>query len=112
MNKGLLINALKWVWAIYTLCGALLVIVAILLPPDAILQNTPTCYSIKQYGRECFMCGSTRSFIQLGHGNFKAALGFNRLAVALFILIIINLFIFTYYHTTNNLLTNKKDSRL
>jgi len=112
MNKGLFIKALKTVWAIYTVFGVLMVIAAIVLPPDAILKNTPTCYSIKQYGRECFMCGSTRSFIQAGHGNFSGAMHLNRFAIALFVLIIINLFIFTHYQITTKLITNKKESEL
>jgi len=108
MITGLHIKALRWVWGIYTACGILAVIIAIVFPPDAILRNSPTCYSIKQFGRECFMCGSTRSFIQAGHGNFATALEFNRLAVVLFVLAIINFIVFIYYSITTKLLTKKK----
>jgi len=108
MNTSLYTKALKWVWGIYTACGILVVMVAVVFPPDAILRNSPTCYSIKQFGRECFMCGSTRSFIQAGHGNITAALQYNRLAVVLFVLGIINFIVFIYYSITNKLLTKKK----
>ena len=91
--------AITTVWIIYSICSIVIVLAAIFIPEGMLLENTPTCYSIKELGRECFMCGSTRSFIQFGMGNFKAAFALNKFTFGLFIAIIINLFVFLYYLT-------------
>lgn len=100
MEKEVVIKAFKTVWIIYSVCGALLLLTAIAAPPETVLQYTPTCYSIKKWGTECFMCGSTRSFIQASKGNFNAALQFNSLAFALFTLLVANTAVLLYYTIT------------
>jgi hypothetical protein len=98
--QGMYTKAFKAVWIIYSVCGLLLLTTAVFIPPHFVLEHTPTCYSVKQWGRECFMCGATRSFIQAGGGNFNEALQFNKLAFVLFILIIINTIALIYYTIT------------
>jgi len=94
-------KTLKIVWFFYSACGVALILAAVLLPSQTILEYTPTCYSIKQYGRECFMCGSTRSFLQAGEGNFKEAINLNSIAFALFCAIALNTPVFLFVSITN-----------
>lgn len=94
----------KTVWIIYSLAGILPVLVAFIVPRDALLGATPACYSIKQFGHECFMCGSTRGFILTAEGNFAEAAAMNRLSLVLFFIIIANTIVLAYY-----LLTNKQN---
>lgn len=96
-----LAKALKKVWIIYSLLALLVLLAAVFIPNEVILNNTPTCYSVKQFGKECFMCGSTRSFVMAGSGNFEAAASMNKMALALFMLIIINSLILLYFFITN-----------
>lgn len=100
-------KALIWVWAIYSAAGLVAILVAAFLPHKLVLTYTPTCYSVKQFGRECFMCGSTRSFLQAACGNFTAAAQYNRLALVLFFAAVINSILFIYF-ITNNLKHLKK----
>jgi hypothetical protein len=96
-------KALKAVWAIYSLAGLITILVAVLVPKKTVLALSPVCYSVKQFGRQCFMCGSTRSFMQAGNANFKAAAQHNSFALILFVAIIVNTIVFIYITTTNNL---------
>ncbi|WP_116787737.1 DUF2752 domain-containing protein [Flavobacterium psychrotrophum] len=93
-------KAFKTVWIIYSALALLTLLVSVCVSKELILQASPTCYSIRQFGKPCFMCGATRSFIQMGKGNLNEALNYNRLAVVLFIIFIVNSIIFTYYTTT------------
>ena len=100
IERGMYIKALKAVWIIYSVCGLIVLAASIFMPSHLVLEHTPTCYSVKQWGRECFMCGSTRSFIQAGQGNFRAAIQLNKLAFILFILLITNTIAIIYYTIT------------
>jgi hypothetical protein len=95
-------QTLKTLWIFYSCCGFLLLLLAVFVPAGVILEHTPTCYSVKQYGRECFMCGSTRSFIQAGSGNFREAAKMNRLALVIFIITAVNSAALMYYLLINH----------
>ena len=100
-------KAFKIAWGIYSVLGLAALLIATLLPAETVLQNTPACYSIKQYGTPCFMCGSTRSFIKAAGGNFNEAMHFNRFAFIIFMALIANLVLITYYLATNYLTIKK-----
>ena len=102
MEKDEHIKAVKKVWYIYSVCGLAVLAAAVFIPADILLQHTPSCYSVRALGKECFLCGSTRSFIQSASGNFTAAMRLNKLAVVLFIAAIINSAIFMYYLINGN----------
>jgi len=93
-------KAFKAAWVVYSIAALLIIIISACIQQKYVLQATPACYSIRQFGKPCFMCGSTRSFMQMGRGNIHQALSYNRFAVALFLIFIVNSIIFTYY-TTN-----------
>ena len=95
------LKIIKLLWIIYSAAGLLLIAIAIFIPGNIVLQYTPACYSVAQFGRKCFMCGSTRSFILSGKGSFKAAADINTIAMWLFIFIAINSLLFIYFILTN-----------
>lgn len=103
----MLARALKIVWLLYSALGLILLFVVLFIPPRLVLQNTPVCYSIKQFGKPCFMCGATRSFLQAGSANFTQALQYNKLAVVLFAALVLNTIIVTIYNI-NKLKTKKQ----
>lgn len=95
------LSTVKILWIIASLSGLLLLLVSFFIPAQTVLEHTPTCYSVRQFGRQCFMCGSTRSFIKLAAGNFSEAWALNRLAFVLFISIVANTAAFAIYFVTN-----------
>jgi len=96
-------KALKTVWGVYSVAGLLLILITLCLPDAFILKATPVCYSIKRFGKECFMCGSTRSFIQFARGNFENAIALNKFAFILYTLLIINsVFFISFLLKTKN----------
>lgn len=97
------LSTAKILWITGSLLGILILSASLFIPYKTALAITPACYSVKQFGRECFMCGSTRSFLQLSAGNFKKAVTLNRLAVVLYIAAVINTITFIFYFTIINL---------
>ncbi|ALM48163.1 hypothetical protein AMR72_04180 [Flavobacterium psychrophilum] len=98
----------KIVWIIGSTCGIVVLCISLFVPYDTVLTITPTCYSVKQFGKECFMCGSTRSFLQLSAGNFKEGIALNRLAALLYLITAINTILFITYFTIINLKQQSK----
>lgn len=90
------IKAFKTVWIIYSVTGFLTLLAALIIPGNMLLNATPVCYSVRQFGKECFMCGSTRGFILAGRGKFTEAMQMNKLSLVLFFLIIANTFLLLY----------------
>lgn len=94
-------TALVYAWLFYSALLLLVVLVAILVPEATIYGLTPQCYSVKHLGKQCFMCGSTRSFVAMGHGYFAQAWRYNRFSSVLFAVVIINSFVSIIYLSTN-----------
>lgn len=88
-------KALFGAWLVYSAC-AVLSILATTFFPGKTLSAVPRCYSVTLYGHECFMCGSTRSFIALGKGDIADGWHFNRFAVVLYAVFIINTIVLAY----------------
>jgi hypothetical protein len=95
-------KALVYVWIIYSALALAAVLVTALLPDTLIYTITPQCYAVKQFGKECFMCGSTRSFTALGNARVIAAWQYNRFAVVLYAAIVVNSLVLTTYLLTKN----------
>jgi hypothetical protein len=89
------LSTAKILWIIISICGTLTLCISLFLPHETALAISPTCNSIKQLGKECFMCGSTRTFLHLSSGHFKEGIVMNRIATVLYIITIINTTIFT-----------------
>lgn len=95
-------KALYYVYILYSALALLAVLFTALLPDQLTYTVTPTCYSVKQFGRECFMCGSTRGFVALGNADLATAWRLNRIAAVLYCMIIINSIMLTVYLLTKN----------
>lgn len=52
--------------------------------PETLLKLSPVCTSKLLYNQECFMCGTTRAFIEIANGNFSGAFDLNKFSIALF----------------------------
>ena len=96
-------NALRTVYIIYSVIALLLVLVAVFVPADTVLRHAPGCYSVTQFGRECFMCGSTRGFLLAGSGNLHGAAASNMLSPVLFILFAINSIVLIFLLSTKSI---------
>ncbi len=79
----------------YFLSALVLVLILItLLFPDMLMKIAPVCISKSLYGEECFMCGSTRAFVEISKGNFFNAYLLNKFSIILFSMFILNTMIF------------------
>ena len=87
-NKDLK-DAIKIIWMISALFFLLIIICILLVPDYFILSKIPTCENIKN-GSECFLCGSSRAFIEIGKLNFSKANQLNKFSILLFVLLSIN----------------------
>ena len=83
-------TAFKYVWVIYCVIALIAVLYTALLPEDVVTASVPHCYSVKNFGKPCFMCGSTRSFMAMGDLKIHRAWAFNKIAVMLWIIIVAN----------------------
>jgi hypothetical protein len=95
-------KALYYVWILYSALALTTVLLTALLPNQLVYTVTPKCYSVRQFGKECFMCGSTRSFLALGNADMASAWQLNRFAVLLYCMIIINSVMLIVYLVTKN----------
>ena len=77
--------------AVLLFCGAILAGSVVLTPGEAGLSllgyRWPfTCWLYETIGIRCALCGMSRSFVALAHGDLSAALRFHRLGPAVFAL--------------------------
>ena len=89
--------ALLIVWKIVSIVCIVITGLAF-LDPDILLKLSPACLSIQLYGTECFMCGMTRAFIEIGKLNLSEALQLNSFSIALFSCFVINSITSIIYH--------------
>lgn len=83
-------TAFKYIWVIYSVIALIAVLYTALLPQDLVTASVPRCYSVTHFGKTCFMCGSTRSFMAMGDLKIHRAWAFNKIAVILWIIIVAN----------------------
>jgi hypothetical protein len=77
-------RALLFVWFAATVPTAASVAAPLVLTEPAIASITPVCESKRLYGRECVLCGATRAFIAISHGDWRRAHELNRGAIPLY----------------------------
>ena len=86
----LIYKEVKIVWYIISSLIILLLISLFFLNSNTLLNISPNCTSILLYNKSCFLCGSTRAFVEIKNFNFSKAFYFNVLSIPMFILFIIN----------------------
>ncbi len=77
--------ALRLVWLGITVATLVGLAAPFALRNPAIASAIPPCESKRLYGRECFLCGATTSFIAMGHGNWREAARSNRWAIPIYL---------------------------
>lgn len=96
MNKTF-ISELKFSFKIVWIIISILIFVTLFLSfifPEVLLNISPVCVSRSLYGRECFMCGTTRAFVEISSGRFSEAFELNKFSVFIFIMFTINSILF------------------
>jgi len=89
-------TAFKIVWQISAVLSLLILLLLFFIDDDKLLSISPTC-EYKKIGKECFLCGSTRAFIEIKHLNFKNALNLNPFSIFIFGFLILNSILFLNY---------------
>lgn len=85
------------IWTVLSAIFLLLLIFPFLFEEFFILDIVPLCQSV-EYGIECSLCGMTRAFIQITKGNISEAISLNKGSIHLFIAMLINTFVYTYFY--------------
>lgn len=77
-------RAVYLAWIVVSVMLVAAVIAPVVLPPDAIYQLAPLCEAKAHGGRACVLCGSTRAFVAIAHGDFAAASELNAASLPLY----------------------------
>ena len=93
-------NALNIIWMISALLYLLIFLSIMSYPENLILANIPICENQKN-GSECFLCGSTRAFIEIKKLNFSNAYSYNKGSILLFVIMTINFLTYLYNNQFN-----------
>jgi hypothetical protein len=80
----------KIVWYIISILIILLLSSLLLFNSSTLLYLSPKCTSILLYKKPCFLCGTTRAFVEIKNLNFNKAYFYNAFSIPLFSLFIIN----------------------
>ena len=86
-------NAIQIVWQISGVLSILILLVVFFVDENLILSKMPTC-EYQKIGKECFLCGSTRAFIEIKNMNFDKAWSLNKLSFLIFGALAINTILF------------------
>jgi len=94
-------QAFRVVWIVISIAGLFTILIATFLNKETILHISPTCVSIKYFHKECFLCGMTRAFLDIGRFNFFDAYLLNKGSVFLFFVIMVNSILFITFNVVN-----------
>lgn len=83
-------RALVLAWGVVSVLGLGGVLCCWALPAGWILGVAPRCWSMVQQGVPCSLCGMTRAFLALSHGELGRALELNRAAPWLYAGLLVN----------------------
>ena len=86
-------NAIQIVWQISGVLSILILLVVFFVDENLILSKMPTC-EYRKIGKECFLCGSTRAFIEIKNMNFDKAWSLNKFSFFIFGALVINAILF------------------
>jgi len=86
-------SAIRIVWKISAVLSVLILLLLFLIDDNRLLSISPTC-EYQKIGKECFLCGSTRAFIEIKHLNFENAFNLNPFSIFIFGFLILNSILF------------------
>jgi Protein of unknown function (DUF2752) len=84
------------VWIVYSLIILTVLFISVFFP-DALIKISPVCISKSLYGKECFMCGMTRAFVEISGGNLSQAYDLNSFSLVLYSAFVLNGLLFIYH---------------
>jgi hypothetical protein len=93
-NKDL-IEALSIIWMMSAMLFVIIIAVILVTPESALLSIIPTCEN-KKNGSSCFLCGTSRGFIEITKLNFSSAHSYNKGSIILFTTMGINFFMYLF----------------
>jgi hypothetical protein len=88
--RGQLGRALRIDWLVVSGVILLLLAAPVALPERTLFALTPVCEWKAKYNAECPLCGMTRGFLDISHGDFARAVERNRGSVPLYAAFLIN----------------------
>lgn len=95
-NKDLK-NAIQIVWMLSALTFVIILTSILFLNENSILNQIPICVS-KKAGGKCFLCGTTRAFIEIIKLNFTNAYFYNKLSILIFTIMALNSITYSFYN--------------
>jgi len=95
-------RAFLLVWCIVSILSIIILLFPIFFSPQTVLNTSPQCISKSTIKNECSLCGMTRAFIEISHGNIQNGLLLNRGSVALFFGMALNIMICISYSVYQN----------
>lgn len=78
------------VWIIASATIFLVLVAPFVLSTDTLNAIVPACEWKTKYNRECPLCGMTRSFVCISHGDLAQARNWNRWSVRLYTVFLVN----------------------
>jgi hypothetical protein len=78
------------VWIIVSVVIFLVLLAPFVLSMDTLNAMVPVCEWKAKYNKECPLCGMTRSFVYISHGDFAQARDQNRWSVHLYAIFLVN----------------------
>jgi hypothetical protein len=94
---SLLRNEIKIIWTIFSILIIGLFLTLLFFDSMFLLKNSPKCTSVAILGKNCFLCGTTRGFLQIKKFDFTEAQKCNGLCIPLFIFFLLNSLLFIYF---------------
>lgn len=68
----------------------LIVIVLSIFYPKLFIELSPVCLSKSLHNSECFMCGTSRAFVEISNGKFFEAFALNKLSPLIYLIFLIS----------------------
>ncbi|GEM_PF-1892182 len=93
-------NALKIIWILSGFISLIIIFTVLFIQPNFIFDKISTC-EYKLYGKECFLCGTTRAFYSIKELNIQKAYELNKFSPFLFIAMVSNILIITINFKNN-----------
>lgn len=85
------------IWGIISLITLAVILSTFTIDSKTILENTPVCISKSQLDKDCVLCGMTRAFIEISHGNFSNGHQFNKASIFVYCTFLTNSIVFLMY---------------
>jgi hypothetical protein len=77
-------KALYLAWIAVSVILVATVVAPVVLPSDTIYRLAPLCEARARWGRACVLCGSTRAFVAIAHGDLATATDLNAASIPLY----------------------------